>query len=72
MVCSTCRQLEAELDRLESVHAEKLQVVEAVHWQPDPQGEYRVLQSAESDARLALEIMRARLNRHKREEHGAH
>jgi len=59
MDCPICQRFEAEVKRVEGIHAEKLPTAEVARWQLGGQGEYRVLQSGESDARLYLEIMRA-------------
>ena len=69
MECEVCRQLEAELNRLDRDHTEKSNIVEK-NWQSITQREHSRLKSTESDARLDLEIARAKLRRHKCEEHG--
>ena len=69
MDCDICRQLKAERDRLEIDHTEKSKVIDK-NWQMISQRERNHLKSTRSDARLSLEIARARLRRHKRDEHG--
>lgn len=69
MECAICWQLEAELDRLENIRLQKLRMVEeSLHLVS--RYEYHRLKDSESDARLALEIARGELTRHKRSEHG--
>ena len=64
MDCIVCRRLEAEVIRLERLHAEKLGIMRAsfsVH------GEiYSRLRIAESDARLDLDLARLELIQHQR------
>jgi hypothetical protein len=67
--CAVCQRLEAELDRFERTRLLKSQIIEH-SWQSVRQRELSRLRGEESDARLALEIARARLNRHKRDKHG--
>ena len=69
MDCTLCRHLESELSRLDRSHTEKAGTLrESEH---GVRGiKRRSLQFAESDSRLNLEIARADLNRHKRNEHG--
>lgn len=69
MACAVCQRLEAELNRLERIRLVKSQIVER-SWQGVRLRELGRLRGEESDARLALEVARARLNRHKRDEHG--
>jgi hypothetical protein len=71
MACPACQRLGAKLEWLERVHAEKVRTAEAVDWNLDHRAEFRVLRSAESDARLAVEIARAELKRHNLDMHGA-
>jgi hypothetical protein len=69
MECAVCRHLETDLDRLERIHAEKLRIAEEKR-RVVRRDEYSRLKDSESDARLALEITRGELKRHKRKEHG--
>jgi hypothetical protein len=59
------QRLEGELERLEQIHAEHARIVKD-RWHEISIREYKRLRSAESDARLALEIARAELDQHKR------
>jgi hypothetical protein len=68
MGCAVCQRLETELKRVEDLHA-KARKTRETNWHYVHRREYALLQSAESDARLALEIARAEMNRHKRNEH---
>jgi hypothetical protein len=69
MACRICQRLEAELDRLERVHADTHRFVEDGWEHRVSVREFSQLRSAESGARLALEIARAELNRHKLDKH---
>jgi hypothetical protein len=69
MGCAECKRFEAELDRLELIHTEKIHTRED-NWQGARSGEHSNLRSAENYAMLNSEIARAELNRHKRNEHG--
>jgi hypothetical protein len=69
MGCAHCRGLEAELVRLGHIHTEKVRIREAATWQHDYRGEFSLIRSVESDALLALEITRAEVTRHKRNDH---
>jgi hypothetical protein len=69
MDCTLCRHLESELGRLDRNHTEKAGTL-----RESGDGfrgiKHRSLQVAENDSLLNLEIARAELNRHKRNEHG--
>ena len=68
MDCTLCQHLESELGRLVGAHAEKARMRED-NWQGARSGEHSLLRSAENDAMLKMEIARAELNRHRRNEH---
>lgn len=68
MYCLCCQHLEDEVHRLELIHARKLRVRKD-NWQKVTSFRHGHLRSAENAAMLRLEIARAQLNRHKREEH---
>jgi hypothetical protein len=69
MDCVACQRFEAELNRLELIHIEKTHTREG-GWYGARSIERSQLRSAENAAMLSLEITRADLNRHKRNEHG--
>jgi hypothetical protein len=69
MDCTLCQHLESELGRLDRTHTEKAGILRESG--DGARGvKRRSLQVAESDSLLNLEIARAELNRHKRNEHG--
>ena len=63
-----CQWLEEELARLERMHAEKARI-RADNWRAVSFGDYGRLRTAENDAMLRMEIARAELKRHKRNDH---
>jgi hypothetical protein len=65
MDCETCRQLRAEVERVERTHAEKLGELRAqAHWVH--QDEYRRLLTAEHDAEASMDSARMELELHQR------
>jgi hypothetical protein len=68
--CPVCRALKAKLDRLERNHAEKVRIRKE-SWHAVLPTAHRRLRSAENEAMLRLEITRAELNQHRRDEHGS-
>ena len=70
MNCVRCQDLESELGRLVRTHAEKVEIIRR-SGDGVRSSKHRFLRIAESDSRLNLEIARAELNQHIRNEHGA-
>jgi hypothetical protein len=68
MDCTRCQYLESELGRLAGTHAEKAGIRKE-SWHNVRPSEHSRLRGLESDALLALEIARAALNQHKRNDH---
>ena len=68
MLCPVCERLEAEFTRMAGIHYESASTRER-KWQTVPRAEYIRLKCAESDARLELEVVRAELKMHRRNEH---
>jgi hypothetical protein len=71
MACKICQGLAAELEQLERTHVETHRIVEDGSRYCVSRRDVRQLRAAERDALLDLEIVRAKLNRHKRDRHGA-
>ncbi len=65
MTCALCDQLEAELMRLERVHAEKMESLRSNTKSTHQNG----FQAEESAARINVDFARLMLDRHKQKEH---
>ena len=67
MDCPRCKLLDLEFVRLDRIHAETMEKLQAHDHTKARWDELKRLQIIESDARLDLELARADLARHKRD-----
>jgi len=68
MECTVCQQIEADLERLEKVHAEKLELVRA-NMSNSHTRDFHRLRATEGKARGDLDFAMAELNLHIRSHH---
>jgi hypothetical protein len=66
MICAKCLQLIFELERLESIHADRLQDLRSKQKSATSPFEYNSLAIAKHDAKLDMVIARLELKRHQR------
>jgi|HubBroStandDraft_1064217.scaffolds.fasta_scaffold612283_1 hypothetical protein len=68
MACTVCQQIEADLERLERIHSEKLELVRANVSKSDTRDFHR-LRASEGKAKGDLDFAMAELNFHIRSDH---